>query len=238
MDQQVQLLWQYQEIDLQVAGVEKKLRMSPTRKKLVEARDYLLNSQNRMKKMEADAGELRINFDAVRKRYEYQYNELTSLTHYIAEGDRNTTLQEVEQMRKELVEIQNNLTRSERDLQKIIERLDAIQTTVNKIVATVPKAKRDYAAFKDVYDKEVAVIAQETAPFRTKMADLEKQIGPKLMTRYKNIKKTRVNPLAPLRDNRCSGCNMELPSVALKKAVESDAPLDCENCGRMLFLEQ
>lgn len=237
MDQQVQLLWQYQEVDLQVAGVERKLRASATRKKLVEARDYLLNSQNRMKKMEADAGELRINFDAVRKRYEYQYNELNSLAHYIGEGDRGTTLQEVEQMRKELVEIQNNLTRSERDLQQIVERLEKIQSTVGKIAATVPKAKRDYTQFKEVYDKEAAVIAQETAPFRMKMAELEKQINPKLMTRYKSIKKTRVNPLAPLRDNRCTGCNMELPSVALKKVTESDAPLDCENCGRMLFIE-
>lgn len=237
MDQQVQLLWQYQEVDLQVAGVEKKLRASATRKKLIEARDYLLNSQNRMKKMEADAGELRINFDSVRKRYEYHRDELNSLSNYISEGDRNTTLQEVEQMRKEIVEIQNNLTKSERELQKILERLDAIASTVNKIAATVPKAKRDYTQFKEVYDKEAAVIAQETAPFRSKMSELEKQINPKLMTRYKNIKKTRANPMAPLRDNRCSGCNMELPSVALKKVLEAEAPLDCENCGRMLFIE-
>lgn len=237
MDQQVQSLWEYQQIDLQVANVEKKLRGSVTRKKLMQARDYIVDSQNLMKKMEADAGELRINYDSIKQKNDLLTAELSSLIGYIAESDGNTTMQELERMRKEVSEIQGNLNRQERELQQIIERLDKIESNVNKIAANVPKAKKDYTELKEVYDKEAAAIATETTPFRHKMQALESTITPKMLQRYNNIKKTRANPLAPVRNSRCSGCNMELPSVTLKQVVENGTLLECENCGRLLFIE-
>lgn len=237
MDQQVRSLWEYQQIDLQVANVEKKLRGSVTRKKLMQARDYIVDSQNLMKKMEADAGELRINYDSIKQKNDLLTAELGSLIGYISESDGNTTMQELERMRKEVAEIQSNLNRQERELQQIIERLDKIESNVNKIAANVPKAKKDYTELKEVYDKEAAAISAETAPFRQKMQALEALITPKMLLRYNNIKKTRANPLAPVRNSRCSGCNMELPSVTLKQVVENGTLLECENCGRLLFIE-
>lgn len=237
MDQQVQLLWEYQQIDLQVANVEKKLRSSPTRKKLMQARDYIIDAQNLMKKMEADAGELRINYDSIKQKNDALVADLVSLVGYIADSDGDTTMQELERMRKEVAEIQGNLNRHERDLQLIIERLSKIEANVNKISINAPKAKKDYTELKEVYDKEAAVNASEAAPFKKQMQALEVQINPKMLLRYTNIKKTRINPLAPVRNSRCSGCNMELPSVVLKQVVENGAMLECENCGRLLFIE-
>ena len=237
MDQQVQLLWEYQQVDLQVANVEKKLRGSPTRKKLMQARDYIVDSQNLMKKMEADAGELRISYDSIKQRYDTLTADMNSLIEYIAESDKDTTMQELERMRKEASDIQSTLNKQERELIQIIERLDKIEANVSKIAANVPKAKKDYTALKEVYDKEAAEISSETTPFKQTMAALEVKINPKFLQRYTNIKKTRANPLAPVRNSRCSGCNMELPSVTLKKVMETSTLIECENCGRLLFTE-
>jgi predicted nucleic acid-binding Zn-ribbon protein len=237
MDQQIQLLWEYQQIDLQMANVEKKLRSSATRKKVLQARDYIVDSQNLMKKMEADTGELRITYDSVKQRYDSLAGDLEGLIEYIRESDKDTSMQELERMRKDSAEIQANLNKQERELLSIIERIGKIEANVNKIAANVPKAKKDYTELKEVYDKEAAENAQEKAPFMQKMQAIEGKITPKLLQRYTNIKKTRVNPLAPVRNNRCSGCNMELPSVALKQVVETGTLLECENCGRLLFIE-
>ncbi len=237
MDQQTQLLWEYQQIDLQVANVERKLRGSPTRKKLMQARDYILDAQNLMKKMEADAGEIRINYDSIKQRNDALVAELNSLMGYIADSDGNTTMQELERMRKEVAEIQSNLGKHERELQQIMDRLSRIEGNVSKIASNAPKAKRDYTELKEVYDKEAAVNSAEAAPYRKQMQALEAQINPKMLQRYQSIKKTRINPLAPVRNSRCSGCNMELPSVVLKKVVESGTLMECENCGRLLFIE-
>ena len=237
MDPQIQLLWEYQQIDLQVVNIEKKLRASPNRKKLMQARDYLVESQNLIKKMEAEAGELRISYDSTKTRYDAAVADLESLSGYISECDRDTTMQELERMRKEAAEIQASFGKQERDLQGIIEKLGKIEATFNKITVNVPKAKRDFTQFKEVYDKEAAAIAAETAPFKQKLQALESKVNPKMLQRYTSVKKTRINPLAPVRNNRCSGCNMELPSVALKKVVEGGALLECENCGRLLFNE-
>lgn len=237
MDQQVQLLWEYQQLDLQIAGVEKTLRGSATRRKLAQARDYIVDSQNLMKKMEADAGELRISYDSIRQRYENLSMDLDSLSGYVAESDENTSMQEMERMRKEAADIQATLNRQERELQRIIEHLGRIEANVAKITANVPRAKRDYTELKAVYDKEAAAITAQTAPIRQKMQALEGKLNPKMLQRYGSIKKTRINPLAPVRNSRCTGCNMELPSVALKQVVENGKVLECENCGRLLFIE-
>jgi uncharacterized protein len=237
MDQQTRLLWQYQQIDLQVANVEKILRASVTRKKLIQARDYIMDSQNLMKKMEADVGELRINYDSIKQRNDGLTNELNALVRAIASSDRNTSMQELERMRKDASEIQSVYNKHEHELKRIVERLDKMEANINKIAANLPKAKKDYTDLKQVFDREAAVISEEAAPFRQQLSALEGQLTPKLMQRYTNIKKTRANPLAPVRNSRCTGCNMELPSVTLKQVVESGNLMECENCGRLLFLE-
>ncbi len=237
MDQQTQLLWKYQQIDLQVANIEKKLRASATRKKLVDARNYIMDSQNLMKKMEADAGEIRINYDSIKQRNDTATADLNSLMRLISISDRNTPMQEFERMRKEAAEIQSTYNKHEAELKRLIERLDKIEANMAKIASNLPRAKKDYTDYKAVYDKEAAVIAEECAPFRQQMSALESKIEQKLLQRYGNIKKNRPNPLAPVRNSRCSGCNMELPSVALKQVIESGNLLECENCGRLLFVE-
>ena len=238
MEQQTLLLWQYQQIDLQMANVEKKLRASATRKKLVQARDYIMDSQNLTKKMEADAGELRINYDSIKQRNDYLTNGLNSLVRILSNCDCNTSMQDLERMRKEASEIQNAYNKHEHELRRIVERLEKIEANVSKISINLPKAKKDYTELKQIYDREAAANAEETAPFRQQLTALEGQITPTLIQRYINIKKTRANPLAPVRNSRCTGCNMELPSVTLKQVVESGNLKECENCGRLLFIEE
>ena len=44
-------------------------------------------------------------------------------------------------------------------------------------------------------------------------------------------------PLAEVKEGKCSGCNMALPSLTIRKLVNEDMILECENCGRMLYAD-
>ena len=70
------------------------------------------------------------------------------------------------------------------------------------------------------------------------MAEKEKFItDPALLAEYKKIKKNRLNPLAKVNEDRCSGCNMTIPSLTLRKIKEGEGIIECESCGRILFME-
>ena len=57
------------------------------------------------------------------------------------------------------------------------------------------------------------------------------------MKRYKNIKGRRVNPVAKVVAAQCAGCNMEIAQYVLSRAKTTGGIVECENCGRILYIE-
>ena len=52
--QQYELLWKYQQVDMELDQYEREMRASSNRKELLKHRDFLLEQQNVLKKIEAD----------------------------------------------------------------------------------------------------------------------------------------------------------------------------------------
>jgi predicted nucleic acid-binding Zn-ribbon protein len=56
------------------------------------------------------------------------------------------------------------------------------------------------------------------------------------MERYANIKQHATPPMARLVGGQCGGCYMSLPSVTLKQIQTEGRIVECDNCGRILYL--
>ena len=52
--EQYELLWQYQQVDMELDQYEKEMRGNSNRKELLKHRDFLLEQQNVLKKIETD----------------------------------------------------------------------------------------------------------------------------------------------------------------------------------------
>ena len=61
-------------------------------------------------------------------------------------------------------------------------------------------------------------------------------ISPEIIAEYTRIKGFRANPVAVLEDNRCNGCNMQLPAGVAVQIAKGDKIITCENCGRILII--
>ena len=64
------------------------------------------------------------------------------------------------------------------------------------------------------------------------------EVDPAYMERYKNVREQRFPVMAKLNNDQCSGCNMSLPSAIAKQIAGSDEIVECENCGRILYMPQ
>ena len=98
-------------------------------------------------------------------------------------------------------------------------------------------AKNEYDGLRVEYNKEMEGSSGALKELKEKLAAMEKQVPEILISEYKRIKGFRPNPVAILSENRCGGCNMQLPSGVAAAVMSSDKPVECENCGRILILK-
>ena len=235
--QQLVPLWRYQQVDMKASVIENKLRNSEVRKKLLRARNYLMESQQNLKKLEADANGLQVSYDTAMVKTREYAQRIDDIIREMHQGEDTANLADVERMRKEINDLRDQLTRQEQAVQSIMESLTHIDDTMRKLYTGIPKAKNDFDQLKKLYDNEAVAATREIEPFRKEMQEMEKTLDPQLLAKYKAIKKTRVNPIALAMNGQCMGCNMELPSIARKKLMYNSPTLcECDNCGRLLFV--
>ena len=96
MEQQLELLWQYQQVDMEVERYEREMRQSPNRQKLIKQRDFLMEQQNVVKRIEQEVAILSDRMEAIR-------DEITRLQSAVADLQSQVEQnppQDVEEARK------------------------------------------------------------------------------------------------------------------------------------------
>ena len=86
--------------------------------------------------------------------------------------------------------------------------------------------------------EEVKALGFE-APGRADLEDAREELAGKidqpLLSTYERLRTRYKRAIVPVRDNKCLGCFMRLPtSLAVRGRQDSEA-LTCECCGRILY---
>ncbi len=235
--QSLELLMQYQSIESQIAEIEKELRNSEIRKKLLHARNYLTAAQENLQKMETEAAALSKTYEKTKQHYDETLAELEKMSIHFEAADEESELDDVEDMQRQAASISTRLSQQEKELRNILKRLGTIDQEIRKMAANIPKARKDYSELKVVYDEQLSEINKRTAPLREQLSEVEAQLSEDLVRRYKRARAVGPNPIVALVGNRCTGCNMEMPAAVAKKIRDENRLAECENCGRILYIQ-
>ena len=84
---QLEKLWQFMQVDMEADRFEAKIRQSEKRQKLLKQRNFLMDQQNNMKKLESDVAAMTDRLEAVRDDAERLQKVLTGLMEEIWEGE-------------------------------------------------------------------------------------------------------------------------------------------------------
>ena len=236
MEQQLELLWQYQQVDMEVERYEREMRQSPNRQKLIKQRDFLMEQQNVVKRIEQEVAILSDRMEAIR-------DEITRLQSAVADLQSQVEQnppQDVEEARKQIQAAQklvNTISRYETELTKL--RKDAALRDRHQHEARVRAAKTraEFDQLKKVYDVEYRKQSVELERLRARVTEAAKNIAPEMLERYKVIKKHSIPPMTRLQGDRCGGCNMSLPAAVLGQVRSGSAAVECENCGRIIITQ-
>lgn len=235
--EQLEMLWLYQQADMEVERFERKMRQNPNRQQLIKHRDFILEQQNVVKKVEADVAMMSDRVEALSDEIKRLQNSVQAL----GEQLQNNPPQDIEETRRQLEGAQklvDTISRYESEIQKIRKDSEARDKQQHDARLRAAKARQEYERIKPAYDKEYKEQSVELEKLRARAQEAAQGIEEAYMEKYKTIKKHSLPPMTRLNSDRCGGCNMSLPAAVLSQIRTGAAAVECENCGRIILIEQ
>lgn len=232
--QQLELMWQYQQEDMKADRLANDIRRSPTRQKLEKSRDFIIEQQKRYKQIEKQVAMLADRKDAIRDAIDRCQEQVSAIA---ARFEQNPPEDEAaaHAMLAEAAKVRDTIASYEQEMRRMAKDSNDYDQKQRSCRVEAAKTKVEFDKLKVVYDKEIgekkAALDVQRAAADAKAVGIEAA----LMEEYNTIKKRITPPMARLINNQCSGCNTAQPSSLLSKIKSGTELVECETCGRMII---
>jgi predicted nucleic acid-binding Zn-ribbon protein len=221
---QLDMLWAFMQVDMEADRFENEMRQAPNRLKLIKHRDFIVEQQANMKRIEEEVATMCDRMEAIS-------DEASRL-----EGVVHAQVAEVQGGRiAQVQKLLETISHYEQELQRIRKDAEVRDRQQREIRVRAAKAKAEYDEIKQVYDQEFRRDSEKLSTLKHRAEAAGKSIKPDLLERYMNIKQHAAPPMARLVGGQCGGCYMSLPSVTLKQIQAGERIVECDNCGRILY---
>ena len=106
----------------------------------------------------------------------------------------------------------------------------------DKIVSKVKDLERQKQGFED----RIAQVNTELQDLHKEIETARTQVEAEMLKTYDRVKKVvaRAPYLAPLKDQKCSGCNLRVSNDVISTALVEQKLTQCDQCGRIVYVER
>ncbi len=227
----------YQQTEQKKQDLEQTLRSTPARQKYNRLYTQLKNQQVTNQKLSDDIAEKSARLakykeliGKLKDRIDLESGELETI-----KNDEESTGEEMTELRKDIEKLSKEIAQVVREVKRIQAEVEKTKDEYQKTNLVARNAKKEFDQIRLTVEKERADSADAIKAIDAELAEIEKGIDPELFKKYKKGRQHYTVPVVPVIGGKCSGCNMSLPMVMLKKLNSRDAVLECENCGRILY---
>ena len=234
---QLELLWNYMQVDMEAERFEAEMRNSPNRQQLIKQRDFLRDQQANMARIEEDVAGMLDRLEAVRDEAA-RLEALLNAEKEDIEKNPPKTMEEVEARMANMQRLVDSLQHYEQELKKTQKDAQTRDRQQKEVRIRAARTKAEFDELKKQYDAEFKHDTEKLTALRAEAEKEAKKVDPALIARYRQIKQHVNPPIAKLVNNQCAGCFMSLPSAILKKLAAGDTIVECDNCGRILYLAE
>ena len=235
------LLYKYQQSDAKLEAFEKKLKNTATRKQLIKLQDYLKKQQVLLKDMEKKAMVDQNSLSEIDAQHDKMTQMLGKKHKDISEYEKVATeeldFNVVKSLVSEYETTYENIVKQKRKAVVVEKKAADTESKLKEILSHVSKVQKDFALLKKKHAGELKAGAGELDELKKASKSAAKKVDAELLERYMRIKQNKPKPVALLSGGRCMGCNMDLPSSAMAKIKKKGAIVECENCGRVLYMK-
>ena len=232
--EQIEMLWQYQQADMEADAMETEIKHSPTRLALLKNRKFLEEQQAAVKQMEEEVAEMLDRVDVIKDAIMRQEEQLKALQKRLTD-DPPADLTQAKTFAKDAQKLVATIGDYEQEMKRIQSDAADHERAQKEISVKFAKVKAAYDQQKVEYDAEFKGQMKALEEKKRIAQDKSKGIDDALLERYRVIKQHCVPPIARLVNDQCGGCFMSLPSVTLRNIKAGAKIIECESCGRMII---
>ncbi len=199
-----------------------KMKLASDEAAVTKAHQALLDCELRVKKIELDAETRRTTIKRLKsQQFETRKNEeFVALGHEIVRYEKE--LDDFETKELEAMEEVDGF----RNAHKAAE---AARANTRKLV------EEDLTSIKQRHERMEADRKEVSAEREKLLANAPEN----MMPLYNRLMKTKDGlAVAPMRDGKCEGCHMKLIASTVMKAQAAKEIAQCEDCGRILYVEE
>ena len=232
--EQIEMLWQFQQADMEADAMEAEIKRSPNRLALMKNREFLVEQQNAVKRMEEEVSEMVDRVDVIRDAIGRLEEQLGALQKR-AEDTPPENLEQARELSKDIQKLLSSIASYEQEMRRIQKDAADRDRMEKDIRVRYAKVKAEYDKQKVAYEAEYKEQMKGLEEKRRIAQERAKGIEEALIERYQRIKQHSIPPIARLINGQCGGCNMSLPSATLRNLKGGGQIIECETCGRMII---
>jgi len=228
-------LWNYQEIDMELKRVEKKVNSSEYLKKVNYSKEQARKAQNRMLEINSESKKISEDIEKIIS----VKNKGIELVKKYTETNTNGLSE------KDVLALANKIKPIKKNLDELISRLMVLETRMKKLLEEFDNCKKQIMTSKKIHDENKtlldklrAEIEPEVEIVRQKLQKQEKNVKPELVQKYRNLKREGIFPvLVKLQDGKnCGYCRVEQSMHKLEK-LKLSGFTECEQCHRIIVID-
>ena len=229
---QLELLWEYQQSDVEVYNLNRLIKRSPKRMKLLKLRDSLKEQQALLKSIEDEVLAMVDRSDALKDAVSLMEDQLKQLQGRIQENPAASSM-DVQGYMDEAARIAGSLDEYDQEIRNIRRSATERDKRQRDIKVRAIRSKQEFDDLRVEYEIEYKEKAEELERLRAIAKSKMEGIDPEYLERYEAIKQRCMPPMAKIVDGQCGGCNMGFPASVLRD-IKSGRPVECETCGRLI----
>ena len=123
---------------------------------------------------------------------------------------------------------------------EVLVNIDDAKSTAEIAQDKIALKVKDLERQKQGLEERVAQVKIELLDLQKEIETARNQVDAEMLKTYERVKKVvaRAPYLAPLKDQKCSGCNLRVSNDVISTALVEQKLTQCDQCGRIVYIER
>ena len=123
---------------------------------------------------------------------------------------------------------------------EVLVNIDDAKATAEIAQDKIALKVKDLERQKQGLEDRVAQVKIELLDLEKEIETARNQVDAEMLKTYERVKKVvaRAPYLAPLKDQKCSGCNLRVSNDVISTALVEQKLTQCDQCGRIVYIER